>query len=294
MRIAIYGIKIDQSHKVDIEILIQELKNVGAFVLVHKKFFDEAERNQIKFNLPYQIFQSHSELSVDVDFMLSIGGDGTFLDTISLIRQKNIPILGINTGRLGFLSSTATSDIPLAIKSLNERNFGYENRSLLTLESESNLFGEDNYALNEISIMKRDSSSMITIHTSLDGRHLNSYWTDGLIISTATGSTAYSLSCGGPILMPGSGNFVITPIAPHNLNVRPIVIDDQSELTITVESRAGKSLVALDSRSRELENDERLVIKKADYQIKLIQLESQSFLSSLRNKLNWGLDRRNY
>ena len=141
--------------------------------------------------------------------------------------------------------------------------------------------------------MKKDSSSMIIIHTELDGKHLNSYWTDGLIISTATGSTAYSLSCGGPILMPGSGNFVITPIAPHNLNVRPIVVSDQSILKITVEGRAKKNLVALDSRSAELKNHEPLIIKKADYQISLIQLENHSFLKSLRNKLNWGFDKRN-
>lgn len=294
MKVAIYGIKIDQAHQKDIQILFEELLKIESEVLIHKRFHDELKKNGLDPVVDYTVFESHHELTNQVDFMLSIGGDGTFLDTISLIRSKNIPILGINTGRLGFLSNTSTAEIPMAIKCLKSGKFTFDKRSLLSIESESNLFGEDNHALNEISIMKRDSSSMITIHTSLDGNHLNSYWTDGLIVSTSTGSTAYSMSCGGPILMPGSGNFVLTPIAPHNLNVRPIVIDDQSILTISVEGRAKKNLVALDSRSKELNNEELLTIKKADYQISLVQLENQSFLNSLRNKLNWGLDRRNY
>ena len=164
---------------------------------------------------------------------------------------------------------------------------------MLCLESDKKHFGDDNFALNEISILKSDSSSMITIHTELNGTHLNSYWTDGLIISTATGSTAYSLSCGGPIMMPGSGNFVITPIAPHNLNVRPIVIDDDAILKVRVESRAEKNLVAMDSRSEELLNGEILTIQKAAFKIAIVQLKNQSFVNSLRNKLNWGLDQRN-
>lgn len=294
MKIAIYGIRIDGSHQNDIQVLFDELININAELIIHERFQKEVMKSELSMPAKYEVFATHHELTDEVDFMLSIGGDGTFLDTISLVRRKDIPILGINTGRLGFLSNTSTSDISTAIESLQSGKFIVDKRSLLCLESESNLFGEDNYALNEISVMKRDSSSMITIHTSLDGSHLNSYWTDGLIISTSTGSTAYSMSCGGPILMPGSGNFVLTPIAPHNLNVRPIVISDQSILTISVESRTKKNLVALDSRSKELKNEEVLTIKKADYQIDLVQLENQSFLKSLRNKLNWGLDSRNY
>ncbi len=164
---------------------------------------------------------------------------------------------------------------------------------MLCLESDKNHFSDDNFALNEISILKSDSYSMITIHTELNGTHLNSYWTDGLIISTATGSTAYSLSCGGPIMMPGSGNFVITPIAPHNLNVRPIVIDDGAILKVRVESRSEKNLVAMDSRSEDLLNGEVLTIQKAEFKIAIVQLKNQSFVNSLRNKLNWGLDQRN-
>jgi NAD+ kinase len=224
---------------------------------------------------------------------LSIGGDGTFLDTALLVKDLNIPILGINTGRLGFLSNTPTSEITSALNDLLNGNYSTEERSMLCLESDKNHFGEDNFALNEISILKSDSSSMITIHTELNGTHLNSYWTDGLIISTATGSTAYSLSCGGPIMMPGSGNFVITPIAPHNLNVRPIVIDDGAILKVRVESRSEKNLVAMDSRSEDLLNGEVLTIQKAEFKIAIVQLKNQSFVNSLRNKLNWGLDQRN-
>lgn len=293
MKVAIYGKTIDSEHKNEMIFLFQYLKERNIHFLVHKNITSNLfEFGAIDLENTPQ-FETHSDLSKNVDYLFSIGGDGTILDTILLIKDLDIPVLGINTGRLGFISNTPTSDIKFAIDSLLNKDFKIEKRSLLRLEDENNLFGEDNHALNEISIMKSDSSSMITIHTELDGKHLNSYWTDGLIISTATGSTAYSLSCGGPILMPGSGNFVITPIAPHNLNVRPIVVDDDSVLTISVESRAEKNRVALDSRSKELNNNNLLIIQKADYKISLIQLNNQSFIQSLRNKLNWGLDKRN-
>jgi NAD+ kinase len=228
-----------------------------------------------------------------IQFLISIGCDVTFLDTINLVKDINIPILGINTGRLGFLSNTSTTEIEQAVKCLRQKNYELDHRTLLSIDSESGLFKNNPYALNEISFLKRDTSSMISIEVKLDGEALNTYWTDGLIVATATGSTAYSLSCGGPILMPGSGNFVITPIAPHNLNVRPMVIDDNSVLTIRVDGRTPKSLVALDSRSEELNNLETITIQKADYQIALVQIEKHSFIQSLKSKLNWGLDRRN-
>lgn len=293
MIIALYAKSIQPNHEVDLQNLFGHLESAKFQILVHKNLERYAEYYKQKHTLNSSLFDSYEDLSNEVDFLLSIGGDGTFLDTISLVRELDIPILGINMGRLGFLSNTATSEMKYAIESLLSGDFSIEKRSLLQLDSEAELFGSNNYALNEISIMKRDSSSMITIHTELDGMHLNSYWTDGLIISTATGSTAYSLSCGGPILMPGSGNFVITPIAPHNLNVRPIVIGDESTLKISVESRVEKSLVALDSRSKELKNKEELIIQKADHKISLVQLKNHFFLKSLRSKLSWGLDKRN-
>lgn len=294
MKVALYGKKIEKKHIVEIQTLFELLHKNKVEYIVHNYLTTSiVEHNLIELE-SVKFFNSYNDLkNFGISFVLSIGGDGTFLDTILLIRDLKIPILGINTGRLGFLSNTPTSEIKTAIKDLINGNYSTEERSLLRLESNKNHFGMDNHALNEISILKSDSSSMITINTELNGTHLNSYWTDGLIISTATGSTAYSLSCGGPIMMPGSGNFVITPIAPHNLNVRPIVIDDDAILKITVESRAEKNLVAMDSRSEELLNGEILTIQKADYKISIVQLQNQSFVNSLRNKLNWGLDHRN-
>ncbi len=294
MKVALYGKKIDKKHVAEIQILFELLSKNDVEYIVHHNLTTSIEAHNFIETESVKYFNSYDDLkNSGISFVLSIGGDGTFLDTILLVRDLKIPILGINTGRLGFLSNTPTSEIKSAVKDLLNGNYSAEERSLLRLESNKNHFGKDNHALNEISILKSDSSSMITIHTELNGTHLNSYWTDGLIISTATGSTAYSLSCGGPIMMPGSGNFVITPIAPHNLNVRPIVIDDDAVLKITVESRAGKNLVAMDSRSEELLNGEVLTIQKADYKISIVQLQNQSFVNSLRNKLNWGLDHRN-
>lgn len=294
MKIALYGKKIDNAHVSEIQTLFELLHHNGVKIIVHEYLQSSIEKQSLTEPDKVSYFKSYSDLKgAEISFLLSIGGDGTFLDTILLVRDLNIPILGINTGRLGFLSNTPTAEIETAIKDLIDGNYTTEDRSLLRLESVKNHFKNNNHALNEISILKSDSSSMITIHTELNGTHLNSYWTDGLIIATATGSTAYSLSCGGPIMMPGSGNFVITPIAPHNLNVRPIVIDDDAILKIRVESRSEKNLVAMDSRSEELLNDEVLTIQKADYKISIVQLQNQSFVTSLRNKLNWGLDHRN-
>lgn len=293
MKIALYGKKIESSHIGDFNRLFKKLEELNAEVLIYEQLIQEAN-SFAEIQLPkWTKYSKHEELDNSIDFLLSIGGDGTFLNTILLIRDLNIPILGINTGRLGFLSNTPTSEIDFALDSLKNGSYSIEKQNMLSLQSKNELFGEDNIALNEISILKRDSASMITVHVELNGKFLNSYWTDGLIISTATGSTAYSLSCGGPILMPGSGNFVITPIAPHNLNVRPIVIDDESELQLRVESRSDKSLVALDSRSEEILNDEYLTIKKTNYSLSVVQLENNSFIQSLRHKLNWGLDKRN-
>lgn len=293
MKIAIYGKKIETSNSQQIKKLFDFLLERNIPFIVHHHLKNSLEQHSFFPLNSIEFFSAHKELSSEISFLLSIGGDGTFLDTSLLVKDLNIPILGINTGRLGFLSNTPTSEITSALNDLLNGNYSTEERSMLCLESDKKHFGDDNFALNEISILKSDSSSMITIHTELNGTHLNSYWTDGLIISTATGSTAYSLSCGGPIMMPGSGNFVITPIAPHNLNVRPIVIDDDAILKVRVESRAEKNLVAMDSRSEELLNGEILTIQKAAFKIAIVQLKNQSFVNSLRNKLNWGLDQRN-
>ncbi len=293
MKIALYGRKIERSHLDNYDKLYSKLIQMGIEVLIHHELVEETNKFD-QLTLPHwESYKGYKDLDESVDFLISIGGDGTFLNTILMIRDLNIPVIGINTGRLGFLSNTPISEIEQALERLESKEYTIEERNMLSLSSSGDLFGEDNIALNEVSILKRDSASMITIHVELNGDHLNSYWTDGIIISTSTGSTAYSLSCGGPILMPGSGNFVITPIAPHNLNVRPIVIDDNSKLTLRVESRSDKSLVALDSRSVELMNDEILTLQKADFTLSVVHFKDNNFIQSLRHKLNWGLDKRN-
>jgi NAD+ kinase len=291
MKIAIYGRQIERHNQQQIVQLFKAINSHGAEACIYKPLLPELQ-NVVENIETYPTFENNS-LDLKTDYFISIGGDGTILDAVTIIKDSNIPILGINTGRLGFLSNTPTTEVEYAISCLQENKFSVNKRTLIQVDTTNNIFGTLNFGLNELSILKRDSSSMITIHTYIDGDYLNSYWADGLIVSTATGSTAYSLSCGGPIMMPGTGNFTITPIAPHNLNVRPIVIDDFSVLEFQIETRAKQSLLALDSRSENITSDEKITVRKADFQISLIQLPNQTFISSLRNKLNWGLDRRN-
>lgn len=291
MKIAIYGRQIEKHNSVQIAKLFSALNDIDAEISIYAPLLEDI--NSIVGNLnPLATFNEET-LDRNTNFFISIGGDGTILDAVSIVKNSNIPILGINTGRLGFLSNTPTEEVEYAIKCLNEGTYSIDKRTLLQVDTTNSIFGSLNFGLNELSILKRDSSSMITINTYIDGDYLNSYWADGLIVSTATGSTAYSLSCGGPIMMPGTGNFTLTPIAPHNLNVRPIVIADTSILEFQIESRAKQSLLALDSRSRKITSDEKITVRKANFDIALIQLPNQTFISSLRNKLNWGLDRRN-
>ena len=225
--------------------------------------------------------------------LISIGGDGTLLDTVTIIGDSGVPVIGINAGRLGFISSISIDELTLVLTSLKDGNYKCEERSLLMVETERKLFGKNNFALNELTLHKKDSSSMIRIHAFLDNEILNTYWADGLIISTPTGSTAYNLSCGGPIIIPGSENVVVTPIAPHNLTVRPIVISNSSTLRIKLEGRGKNFLMTLDSRSEPIYANEEIVVSRAPFNFKLIQLEGHTFISTMRNKLAWGLDKRN-
>ena len=293
MKIGIYGERLEDNYLSFIELLFQKLINKHVEVLVYKDFYDDLNQKISLEKLKLSTFQSHEDVR-DVDYLFSIGGDGTLLKTITFVRDSNIPILGINTGRLGFLTSIATEEIEAAINDVLAGDFDLDTRTLLSLETENNLFGDINYALNEITLQKKDTSSMVTIQVYLGDDFLNSYWADGLIISTPTGSTAYSLSCNGPIVLPGSGNFIINPIAPHNLNVRPLVIPDDTELTLKIAGRTENFLVALDSRSLTVPLSIELKIKKASHQINLIRLKNYSFLNTLRTKLIWGLDKRNY
>lgn len=228
-----------------------------------------------------------------LDVLVSIGGDGTLLESVTHIGAHETPILGINTGRLGFLATISKEDVETALTKVLKGEFTLDKRSLLRLESNKKLFGKLNYALNDFTIVKKDSSSMITVHTYIDGEFLNSYWADGLIVSTPTGSTGYSLSCGGPLVFPRSGNFILTPVSPHNLTVRPIVVSDESELSFKVQGRSKKFLVSLDSRIAVVDESVKLKIVKGGFQVNLVNLEGQHYFKTLRQKLNWGLDIRN-
>lgn len=292
MKIAIYGKRLEENYFSFVQLLFQKLLEKKVEVVVHQSFYEDLS-DKLSLDSRLKTFASHDDIN-DVNYMFSIGGDGTLLKTITFVRDKNIPILGINTGRLGFLTSIATEEIDGAIDDILSDNFNLDTRTLLSLETGNNLFGDINYALNEITLQKKDTSSMVTIQVYLGEDFLNSYWADGLIISTPTGSTAYSLSCNGPIILPGSGNIIVTPIAPHNLNVRPIVIPDDTELTLKIAGRTENFLVALDSRSLTVPLSIELKIKKAAHQINLIRLKKYSFLNTLRTKLIWGQDKRNY
>ncbi|MCE3281247.1 MAG: ATP-NAD/AcoX kinase [Bacteroidetes bacterium] len=292
MRVAIYGRSTSDNLSEHIQALFQKLNEYSAEIYIYGPFCDYI-RKTLQIPSTVKCFNTHEDIKGKADFMLSVGGDGTFLETIAFIRDSQIPVLGINTGRLGFLANVAKTEINAAIDSLAKNKFSIEKRALLAVKGPGNLFGEVNYGLNELTILKKDSSQMVTIHTSINGEYLNSYFADGLIIATPTGSTAYSLSCGGPLVMPGSENFVITPIAPHNLNVRPLVISDNSIITLKVEGRSPNYLVTLDSRSETIDDSTELTLKKADFYIHLIKLENQHFFKTIRNKLLWGLDKRN-
>lgn len=292
MKIAVYGRATSESNDIEsLYVLFDELNRYKTEILIYESFYKFIKQKiELKGNI--RTFLSHSDLDKSVNYMLSVGGDGTFLETLTFIRNKGIPVLGINTGRLGFLANVAKTEIKQAIEALAGKKYKTEERALLQLSSPANIFGEVNYALNELTIFK-DSLSMITIHSYVNGDYLNSYFADGLIIATPTGSTAYSLSCGGPIVMPGSQNFTITPIAPHNLNVRPLVISDNNTIILKVEGRSKHYIASLDSRNQTIDFSVELEIKKADFYLNVIQLENQYFFNTIRNKLLWGLDKRN-
>jgi len=291
MKVAIYGRSTSDNLSEHIQLLFHKLNECRADILIYEPFYTFI-REKLHISGNIRTFNSHADLCGKVDYMLSVGGDGTFLETISFVRNSGIPILGINTGRLGFLANVAKTEIHSAIELLAAKKFTIENRAMLSVTKPENLFGEVNYGLNELTIMKQDST-MVTIHTYINGDYLNSYFADGLIVATPTGSTAYSLSCGGPLVMPGSENFVLTPIAPHNLNVRPLVISDNNVITLKVEGRSPNYLVSLDSRSETIDSSIELTLKKTGFYIHLIKLENQNFFSTIRNKLLWGLDKRN-
>jgi NAD+ kinase len=292
MKVAIYSREVDLDYRIQVQHLFDEFGKQHVELAISQPFF---ERIVTTINLPNSTstFKDSSDLDESIDFMISLGGDGTLLDTVTLVRDKNIPVMGINFGRLGFLASIGRGDMALAVASLVNRTLVIEKRSMVHLDANLPLFGEVPYALNEFAIHKTDISSMIKIHTYLNGEFLNTYWADGLIVSTPTGSTGYSLSCSGPIVFPESASFVITPVAPHNLNVRPIVVPDNNIISFEVEGRTDHFICTLDSRKELVAKDVQLAVKKESFTINLVRLNENNFLQTLRTKLSWGLDKRN-
>lgn len=288
---ALYGKHIEKEHVDQIAFIIDTLVEHKIKVYAFKPLFSVLQETGKSNNLTP--FNSCTEVIQNVQLFISIGGDGTFLDASKFVVGTSVPIIGFNTGRLGFLSRISKDELENVLGKLLNEDFGIEERVLINLESNPELFAPENYALNEFTVHKNDSSSMITVKTKLNGEFLNSYWADGLIISTPTGSTAYSMSCGGPIVMPGSDNFIITPVAPHNLNVRPIVIPDDSVIELTVEGRGKNCIISMDSQIHTFDFDSTFRITRHEETLKLVTLPNHSHLQTLRNKLNWGLDQRN-
>ena len=291
MRIAIFGRVFKAEQKEHIQHLIRLLEERDTDLYVHLDYYQKISK-AIRFSTPPSVFSTHREIS-GVDFLFSIGGDGTLLDTLPYVRDSGIPILGINLGRMGFISSVNVHQVEDAVYKLFNNKYTLDKRSLLKLETECNLFGDINYALNDISIHRKKPFSMITVEVYIDGQFLNAYWGDGIIIATPTGSTGYSLSCGGPIILPGSENFVITPIATHNLTVRPFVIPNDSRIKVKVVGRIKKFYVNLDSHYKTVDAKTELYISKAGFEVNLVSPEGENFFKTIREKLNWGLDVRN-
>jgi NAD+ kinase len=292
MRVALVGIAYSPSFREGLQLLFDSLCEIKAEIHIYTQFY-KLIKGDITYRGEVHLFSEIHQLPSDVDYFFSIGGDGTLLHTVSIVKDSGIPILGINTGRLGYLTSASLSEAAEILKTLQFGTATEEKRSLLKIDTETEIFGESKFALNDFTIHKRDSSSMIIVHAKINGVFLNSYWGDGLIIATPTGSTAYSLSCGGPIVAPDCDLFVITPISPHNLNVRPLVVSSDSVITLTAETRHQNYLAALDSRSVSIDAPIEFHIRKETFTVNIIKLPGQNFPATIRGKLFWGTDKRN-
>jgi NAD+ kinase len=292
MKIALYSRGFITEDIANIRLLLQELRQAEIEAILYEPFYRTLQQH-ISFEKTPATFSCAEDLPGRIDFLMSLGGDGTLLDTVCYVRDTNIPVIGINFGRLGFLASIGKGEIHGLVQALLNRTYIVDQRSLLHLDANIPLFGDVPYALNEFTIHKKDTSAMVKIHTYLNGEFLNTYWADGLIVATPTGSTGYSLSCGGPIVFPDAGNFVITPVAPHNLNVRPIIVPNDNVISFEVEGRSDQFLCTLDSRMETIDNTVQLAVKKEHFKISLLRLDDSNFLHTLRNKLLWGVDARN-
>ncbi len=292
MKVAVYSRTFNQDFLPHIKDFFRWLNEYGFEVFVFHEFL-EFMAGQFQYRPSFvSSFNGYQDMAGDMDFVVSIGGDGTFLDTVSLVRDTGIPVIGINSGKLGFLASIARDDIHQAIEALYHGQYTIEERTLLKMHTDAPVFNHCSYALNDFTIQKKESE-MITIHVDLNGAFLNTYWADGLIIATPTGSTAYSLSVGGPIVLPNSRSFIISPISPHNLTVRPIVVPDDSRITLRPAGRSSKYLISMDHRSRVIEQTMSIEMVRAGFTMKVLRLNHTSFYSTLRSKLMWGVDKRN-
>ena len=292
MRVAVYNRVLNLDHVSYIIDLLEKLNNNGFEPVLYEKFYVSLKEANSSIG-KYETFKKHKDIAYKVEYIFSLGGDGPLLDTVTLVRDSNIPIVGINLGRLGFLSSISKEEVDQAIEALQQKSYNVDSRSLLHLDSNKPIFGDTPYGLNDFTIHKKDTSSMIQVHAYLNGEFLNSYWADGLIVATPTGSTGYSLSCGGPIISPTSNNFVITPVAPHNLNVRPIIVSDDSVVSFEIEGRSKNIMCSMDSRFVAIDYSYQLAVRKETFTVQMVRLAGRNFLNTLRDKLAWGEDKRN-
>ncbi len=294
MKVAVFGRFYNTSTTFSVDTLFKYLKKKDINAYIESHFFEIIEDSDPN-KIHYLENKQFDTLDESFDLLISIGGDGTILRAITFVKDLDIPIIGINTGRLGFLATIQVSDIENALQNIIDGKYKISERSLLSIEtsSKNKEIEAMNFAMNEIAVSRKNTTSMITVETHLNGEYLTSYWSDGLIISTPTGSTGYSLSCGGPVITPDTNSFVITPIAPHNLSARPLIITDSTVIQLKVTGREESHLVSLDSRIATLENGTLITIKKAPFKIKMVDLLNESFLTTLRKKLLWGEDKRN-
>jgi NAD+ kinase len=292
MKVAVYSRGGESVQAGEVAALLDELRAHRITPVLHEDIHGQVSHS-IAGIADEAVFRDSRDLDESFDCLVSLGGDGTLLDTVTLVRDRDIPVLGINYGRLGFLASLGKDNMKAAVAALADRSFVIDRRSLLHLDASIPLFGETPYALNEFAIHKRDVSPMIRVQTYLNGEILNNYWADGLIVSTPTGSTAYSLSCGGPVLFPDTASFVITPVAPHNLNVRPLVVSDDSVISFELEGRSDAFICTLDARKELVPRRVQLAVRRESFTLGLVRLNERNFLQTLREKLAWGFDTRN-
>jgi NAD+ kinase len=290
--VALYNRTFDEQDVPFLRSLLQLLETHKMQVVFYKEFYERLETH-VQFARQPRLFTGKRDLPTNTDMLFSLGGDGTMLDAVCFVGNTNIPLIGVNLGRLGFLAAIPEEDVEAAIISLVRGSYTLEQRTLLHLDSNVSLFNGSPFALNEFTIHRQDTSSMIKIHTYLNGEFLNTYWADGLIVATPTGSTGYSLSCGGPVVFPQASSFVITPVAPHNLNTRPIVVPDDNVISFEIEGRTEQFLCTLDARTETIKSNVQLAVKREQFKVSLVRPDEHNFLKTIRQKLYWGIDKRN-